>query len=160
MTTIAPTGTIAMVADCSSGIEPNFALSYTKNVVDERGLSYVNEHFKKALKETRLTELQKKEVLQKVAKSGSCQDIEYLPKKIKQVFVTAYDISPKAHIKMQAGFQKQVENAVSKTINFESTATMEDVEKARFHVNSGYSRELKETLNPQPKKKSRRVRRE
>ena len=130
VTTIAPTGTISMVADASSGIEPVFALSYVKNVVEEGGLSYVNKYFKQAVEKLDLTEDQKNEVYQKVSKSGSCQDIEYLSGSMKKVFVTAYDIEPKDHIRMQAAFQKKTENAVSKTINFPVEASLADVEKA------------------------------
>jgi len=130
VTTIAPTGTISMVADASSGIEPVFALSYVKNVVEEGGLSYVNKYFKQAVEKLDLTEDQKNEVYQKVSVSGSCQDIEELPSLIKKVFVTAYDIEPMDHIKMQAAFQKKTENAVSKTINFPAEAGLADVEKA------------------------------
>jgi len=130
VTTIAPTGTIAMVAGCSSGIEPEFALSFVKNVVDEAGLTYVNEHFKKAVASAKLSEEQKKQVLEEVAKSGSCQQIEYLPDSIKKTFVTAFDIAPEWHVKVQAAFQKHTENAVSKTINFPQNATIEEVEKA------------------------------
>ena len=130
VTTIAPTGTIAMVAGCSSGIEPEFALSFVKNVVDEAGLTYVNEHFRRAVETSNLNEEQKKSVLEEVAKSGSCQQIEYLPDSIRKTFVSAFDITPEWHIRMQAAFQKYTENAVSKTINFPQTATMEDVEKA------------------------------
>lgn len=130
VTTIAPTGTIAMVAGCSSGIEPEFALSFVKNVVDEAGLTYVNEHFKKVVEASSLSPIQKKEVLEEVAKSGSCQQIEYLPSSIKKTFVSAFDIAPQWHVKMQAAFQKHTENAVSKTINFPQNAAIEDVEKA------------------------------
>mgnify|MGYP001598575651 CR=1 FL=1 len=130
VTTIAPTGTISMVADCSSGIEHVFALSYVKNVIDDNGLNYVNPYFKQALETLDLKEMQKKDVYQRVASTGRCTDIEYLPDSIKKIFVTAYDISPEWHVRMQAGFQKYTENAVSKTINFLQTATMTDVEKA------------------------------
>lgn len=130
VTTIAPTGTISMVADCSSGIEPNFALAYIKNVIDEQGLSYVNPYFKQAVEASNLNNEQKNDVYRRVANTGRCTDIEYLPLKIKQVFVTAYDISPEWHVRMQAAFQKHTENAVSKTINFPAKATMTDVEKA------------------------------
>lgn len=130
VTTIAPTGTISMVADCSSGIEPNFALSYVKNVIDEQGLSYVNPYFKQAVEASNLSNEQKIDAYRRVANTGRCVDIEYLPWKIKQVFVTAYDIAPEWHVKMQAAFQKHTENAVSKTINFPAKATMTDVEKA------------------------------
>ena len=130
VTTIAPTGTISMVANSSSGIEPVFALSYVKNVVEESGLSYVNEYFRKAVEGLDLSGEQKNEVYQRVSKTGSCQDIEYLPSSMRSVFVTAFDISPEDHIKMQAAFQKRTENAVSKTINFPNEASLADVEKA------------------------------
>ncbi|MDP4031028.1 MAG: adenosylcobalamin-dependent ribonucleoside-diphosphate reductase [Candidatus Beckwithbacteria bacterium] len=130
VTTIAPTGTIAMVAGCSSGIEPEFALSFVKNVVDEAGLTYVNQHFRQAVEASKLSEYQKKQILEEVAKSGSCQDIEYLSSAIRKTFVSAFDITPEWHIKMQAAFQNHTENAVSKTINFPQTATIEDVTKA------------------------------
>ena len=130
VTTIAPTGTISMVADCSSGIEPVFALTFVKNVVEEGGLSYVNKYFKQAVEGLSLSDDQKNDIYQRVSESGSCQDIEELPNSIKSVFVTAYDINPKDHIKMQAGFQKRTENAVSKTINFPAEASIADVEKA------------------------------
>lgn len=130
VTTIAPTGTISMVADCSSGIEPNFALSYVKNVIDEQGLSYVNPYFKQAVEASNLSNEQKIDTYRRVANTGRCVDIEYLPQKIKQVFVTAYDIVPEWHVQMQAAFQKYTENAVSKTINFPAKATMTEVEKA------------------------------
>jgi len=130
VTTIAPTGTISMVADCSSGIEPVFALVFNKNVVDEKGLDYVNPYFKAAVEKLDLLPEQKNEIYRRVLKTGSCQDIEYLPSSIKKLFVTAYDITPEWHIKVQAAFQKYTENAVSKTINFHQTATIDDVEKA------------------------------
>ncbi|MFH0943282.1 MAG: adenosylcobalamin-dependent ribonucleoside-diphosphate reductase [Candidatus Beckwithbacteria bacterium] len=130
VTTIAPTGTISMVADCSSGIEPNFALAYIKNVIDDQGLHYVNPYFKAAVEKSNLSLEQKNDVYQRVAKTGQCSDIEYLSAKIKEIFVTAYGIKPEWHVKMQAGFQKYTENAVSKTINFPNTASQTDIEKA------------------------------
>lgn len=130
VTTIAPTGTISMVADCSSGIEPVFGLSYVKNVVDEEGLSYVNPYFKEAVERSNLSEEQKNQIYERVARTGSCQDIGYLSSSIKKIFVSAHDIKPEWHIKMQAGWQKQTENAVSKTINFPQKASILDVEKA------------------------------
>lgn len=130
VTTIAPTGTISMVADCSSGIEPSFALSYVKNVIDEQGLSYVNPYFKEAVEGSNLSDEEKIDVYRRVANTGRCTDIEYLNQEIKRVFVTAYDITPEWHVRMQAAFQKHTENAVSKTINFPAKATMADVEKA------------------------------
>ena len=130
VTTIAPTGTISMVADCSSGIEPVFALSFVKNVIDEEGLTYINPYFKQAIEESNLTEWQKKDVYERVSKTGKCSDIEYLPSSIKKVFITAYDVASEWHVKMQAVFQKHTENAVSKTINFPQEATITDIERA------------------------------
>jgi ribonucleoside-diphosphate reductase alpha chain len=130
VTTIAPTGTISMVAGCSSGIEPVFGLVYVKDVVDESGLSYVNRYFQAALETTGLSEEQKELVYREVARTGSCQTIKILPKELRQVFVVAHDISPEWHVRMQAAWQKHTENAVSKTVNFPKTATIEAVEKA------------------------------
>ncbi len=130
LTTIAPTGTISMVADCSSGIEPIYALSYVKNVVDEAGLTYVNPLFEKALEESVEDEIKRQEILEEVAQTGSCQHVEGVPENIKQVFVTAHDIAWDEHVQMQAAFQKYADNAVSKTINFPNLATIEEISQA------------------------------
>jgi ribonucleoside-diphosphate reductase alpha chain len=130
ITTIAPTGTISMVANCSSGIEPVFLLSFVKNVVDEDGLVYVNPIFEKALEEAIPDKNSRQEILDEVARKGSCQDIKALPKKLRQVFVTAHDISWEDHVRMQAAFQKFTDNAVSKTINFSHEASIEAVANA------------------------------
>jgi ribonucleoside-diphosphate reductase alpha chain len=130
ITTIAPTGTISMVAECSSGIEPVFLLSYVKNVVSDEGLTYVNPYFEKALKEAVGNKEEYLEIIEKVTKNGSCQNIPELPEKIRKIFVTAHDITWEDHVLMQAAFQKYTDNAVSKTINFPHDATIEDIEKA------------------------------
>ncbi len=132
VTTIAPTGTISMVADCSSGIEPVFALSYVKNVVDEAGLTYTNAYFEQALMESLSNGKKGRvgEVLREVVESGSVQEVTGVPRWIKEVFRVAYDIAPEWHVKMQAAFQEFTDNAVSKTINFPVNATVEDIEKA------------------------------
>jgi len=130
LTTIAPTGTISMVADCSSGIEPIYALSYIKNVVDEAGLTYVNPLFEKALEESVENELKRQEILEQVAQTGTCQHVKDVPENIKQVFVTAHDIAWDEHVSMQAAFQKYADNAVSKTINFPNSATIEEISQA------------------------------
>ena len=132
ITTIAPTGTISMAADCSSGIEPVFALSFVKNVVDEDGLTYVNRYFKQALKQTVGSNGEYTEALMQVSQYGSAQGVEGVPKKLQQVFVTAHDIPWEAHVKMQAAFQEYTDNAVSKTINFPSSASLEEVKGAYF----------------------------
>jgi ribonucleoside-diphosphate reductase alpha chain len=130
ITTIAPTGTISMAADCSSGIEPVFALSYIKNVVNESGLTYVNKYFEQALHTAVGSNGAYSDIVSQVAKTGSIRAIEDAPKEIKRTFASAHDIEWQWHVKMQAAFQKYTDNAVSKTINFPSTASIEDVRGA------------------------------
>lgn len=134
ITTIAPTGTISMLADTSSGIEPIYALAYVKNVVDQYGLTYTNTLFEQALREAwGESERQQVEVtLTEVSKSGSVAHLAGVPAWIKEVFRTAHDISPEWHVRMQAAFQQYTDNAVSKTINFPESATIEDIERAYF----------------------------
>jgi len=132
VTTIAPTGTISMVADCSSGIEPVFALSFNKNVVDDGGLTYTNKYFEEVLSELYENGVvgRKQEILREVQETGSVQGIRELPEWVRETFRVAYDISPEWHVKMQAAWQKYTDNAVSKTINFQTEASIEDVEEA------------------------------
>lgn len=122
-TTIAPTGTLSIIADCSSGIEPLFALSFTRTVMDNDKLLENNPYFEKVLVERGLYS---KELMESIAKSGSIQKSE-LPSDIKKVFVTSHDISPNWHVEMQAAFQKYTDNAVSKTVNLSNDATIKDV---------------------------------
>ncbi|HLC90078.1 MAG TPA: vitamin B12-dependent ribonucleotide reductase [Patescibacteria group bacterium] len=132
-TTIAPTGTLSIIASCSSGIEPIFAVAYTrKSHIGRKGdewveLVEVNPYFKKISKEKGFYS---KELMEKIAQAGSIQGFSEIPDEVKKVFVTAHDIAPEWHVKMQAAFQKYVDNAVSKTINFPHTATKEEVAKA------------------------------
>jgi ribonucleoside-diphosphate reductase alpha chain len=126
-TTIAPTGTISIIANCSSGIEPVFALAYKRtNVLDGEEFFEVNPIFEKVLKERGLYS---EELIAKVAESGSIQNLD-LPADIRRVFKTALEIAPEWHVRMQAAFQKFTDNAVSKTINLPNSATRADVEKA------------------------------
>jgi len=134
ITTIAPTGTISMAADCSSGIEPVFALSYVKNVVDDDGLMYVNKYFKRELDSLGMSGEKKQALVSQVSKHGSVQNVEEVPKTIRQVFVTAHDVSWEGHVAMQAAFQRYTDNAVSKTINLPSTASLEEVKGAYFRA--------------------------
>ncbi len=126
-TTIAPTGTISIIADCSSGIEPLFAISFVKeNILDNNRLLMVNKHFEKIAKEKGVYS---EELMEKIAKNGSIQKIAEIPEDIKRVFVTSHDISPLWHIKMQSAFQKYTDNAVSKTVNFPNSAKPEDIKE-------------------------------
>ena len=126
-TTIAPTGTISMIADTSSGIEPLFSLVYMKNVMDGEKLVYVNKYFEKIAKDQNFYS---KRLMEKISEKGALKNIKKVPDSIKKVFVTAHDISPDWHIKMQAVFQKYVDNAVSKTINFPHDAEKDDIHAA------------------------------
>ena len=127
VTTIAPTGTISIIAGCSSGIEPLFAVSYVRrNVLDNEELIEVNPIFKEiSIKEDFYSD----ELMKQISKKGSIWDIETIPERIRKIFVTAHDISPEWHVRMQAAFQKYTDNAVSKTVNFPYDATASDVEK-------------------------------
>jgi len=125
-TTIAPTGTLSIIAGCSSGIEPLFALSFVRNVMDNDRLLEVNPYFEKVAKERGFYS---PELMDTIARSGSVKDIEEIPEDVREVFVTAHDIAPEWHIRMQAAFQKYTDNAVSKTVNLPRDCTMDDVLK-------------------------------
>ena len=126
-TTVAPTGTIGMLAEASGGLEPNFAISFIKNVMDGTELVYTNKYFEKRAKEEGFYS---RELMHEIAKVGSIQGFEEIPEHIRKVFVVAQDITPEWHIKMQAAFQKHVDSSVSKTINFPHEASIKDVEGA------------------------------
>jgi ribonucleoside-diphosphate reductase alpha chain len=127
-TTIAPTGTIAMLADASSGCEPLFALTYAKNTIEGKRMFQTSPYFVKALNDRGLYSDELMEQIQ--ANGGSIQNITSLPDDLKKVFVVSGDISPEWHLKIQAGLQKYVDNAISKTINFSNSATIYDVRNA------------------------------
>jgi len=128
VTTIAPTGTIGVIAGCSGGIEPLFAISYTRNVKETLGenLVEINSFFENfAIMHGFYTE----DLIREISKKASIQNIVSIPEDVRKVFVTAHDISPEWHIRMQAAFQKHTDNAVSKTVNFPFHATPHDIEK-------------------------------
>lgn len=128
VTTIAPTGTLAMIAECSFGIEPVYAIVYTKEVLDKNELIYTNRYFEEVLK---ARDLYSKDLMRKIAlHNGSVQTVREVPADLKKIYVTAEDIAPEWHIRMQAAFQNHTDNAISKTINFGNDATIEDVKKA------------------------------
>jgi ribonucleoside-diphosphate reductase alpha chain len=126
-TTIAPTGTLSIIANCSSGIEPLFALSYFRHILDGDKLVEVNPLFEEVAKKEGFFS---DELMKALAEKGKVRGIEGIPEWVQQVFVTAHDISPEWHVKMQAAFQRHTNNAVSKTINFPHEATREDVARA------------------------------
>jgi ribonucleoside-diphosphate reductase alpha chain len=127
VTTIAPTGSISIIAGASSGIEPTFALVYSRHVLDGDNLLEVNPTFEGVAKHEGF---HSQELMKRVAESGSVQQVEEVPPEWRRVFVTAHDIAPEWHIRIQAAFQRHTDNAVSKTINFPHNATRQDVEDA------------------------------
>ncbi|MEW6009482.1 MAG: adenosylcobalamin-dependent ribonucleoside-diphosphate reductase [Candidatus Omnitrophota bacterium] len=125
LTTIAPTGTISIIAGpCSSGIEPLFAISYYRNVMDNDKLIEVDPIFERTAKERNFYS---RSLMEKVAETTSLAQINEIPEDVRRIFVTAHDISPIWHIRMQAAFQKYTDNAVSKTVNFPNKASEEEV---------------------------------
>lgn len=127
VTTIAPTGSISIIAGCSSGIEPLFAIAFIRNVLEGTRLLEVNKHFEAIARERGFYS---RSLMTEIARKGSIRDVPGIPEDVKRVFVTAHDISPEWHVRMQAAFQKYTDNAVSKTINMPHSATIEDVKKA------------------------------
>jgi ribonucleoside-diphosphate reductase alpha chain len=125
VTTIAPTGTLSIIAGCSSGIEPLFAVSYVRTVMEGTKLIEVNPLFEKAAREGGFWS---RELMERIAERGSIHGFEEIPEEVKRVFTTAHDITPVEHITMQGAFQSHVDNAVSKTVNFPHSATARDVE--------------------------------
>ncbi len=133
-TTIAPTGTIATVAGCEGyGCEPVFALAYIRHVNDngkDLQLNYVSPQFQRALDNLRISPEQREEIINEVIETGTCQQIENLPESTKNIFVVSSDITAEEHVRMQAALQAFVDNSLSKTINFPSTAKPEDIANA------------------------------
>ncbi len=123
-TTIAPTGSLSILANCSSGIEPIFALTYVRRILDREDFLEVNPYFEE---EARARGFYSEQLMRSLAQGLPLSGIEDIPDDVKQTFVCAYDISPEWHVRMQAAFQRHTDSAVSKTVNFPSSATREDV---------------------------------
>jgi len=138
VTTVAPTGSISMIADASSGIEPIFSLAYYKQVLDGKRLPYIYDKLLKTLKNKKI---HTDSLMEKIIDNrGSVQSINEIPKDIREVFVTSMDISYQAHIDIQAAFQEFTDNAISKTINMPNSATIENVKDAYVYA---YHKNLK-----------------
>ncbi|HEB75393.1 MAG TPA: vitamin B12-dependent ribonucleotide reductase [Nitrospirae bacterium] len=126
ITTIAPTGTLSIIAGCSSGIEPIFAVCFVRTVLEGTKLFEINPYFEAVARERGFFS---REMMERISETGSISGIAEIPEDVKEVFVTAHDITPEDHIRMQAAFQRHVDNAVSKTVNFPNHATPDDVKK-------------------------------
>ena len=135
VTTIAPTGTISIIAGCSSGIEPFFAITYVRNVIEGTRLVEVNPVFRRAAEEGGFYS---NDLMTDIARAGTVKHLAQVPEEARRVFSTALDIAPEWHVRMQAAFQKHTDNAVSKTINFPADASIEDIDAAyRLAYKSG-----------------------
>lgn len=123
---IAPTGTISIIAGCSSGIEPLFALAYVRNVMEGTRLMEINPVFEQVAREQRFYS---RELMETIARQGTLREVKSIPDEIRRIFVTDWDIDPEWHVRMQAIFQKYTDNSVSKTINLPKEATPDDINK-------------------------------
>jgi len=126
LTTIAPTGSLSIIAGCSSGIEPLFAISYVRKILDNTRMVEVHPYFKEIAVESGFFS---PELMKMIADKGSIQEIEEIPSDIKKIFITSHDISAIDHVRMQSAFQKYTDNAVSKTVNFPQDAKEDDIKE-------------------------------
>jgi len=127
VTTVAPTGTISIIANCSSGIEPAFALCFVRNVMEGARLLEVNHYFEEV---ARKRGFHNSRLMMEIARRGSVKGVRSVPEDVCRLFVTAFDIAPTWHLRMQAAFQKYCDNSVSKTVNLPESATVDDVREA------------------------------
>jgi ribonucleoside-diphosphate reductase alpha chain len=125
-TTVAPTGTVSIIANCSGGIEPMFSLAFFRNVLEGQRLVEINPVFEETAKKYNFYS---QELIEKIAENGSLSGIEEIPEETRKVFVCSHDIAPEWHVRMQAAFQKHCDSSISKTINLPHEATPEEVEK-------------------------------
>jgi ribonucleoside-diphosphate reductase alpha chain len=123
---IAPTGTISIIAGCSSGIEPLFALAFIRNVMEGTQLLEINPLFEHVARERGFFS---EELVEKVARNGTLRAVDGVPEDVQRVFVTDWDNAPEWHVRMQAAFQKHIDNSVAKTVNLPAAATPEDVRR-------------------------------
>lgn len=132
LTTVAPTGSISMMLDTSSGMEPNFALAYVKQDKDGLQYHYLNTHFENELRRRKFKEGAIAKIKEEIIKTGSIQNMKDLPQDLRDTFVISMEMSGADHVRMQAAFQSHVDNSISKTVNFPNNATREDVKNVYF----------------------------
>jgi len=126
VTSVAPTGTISIIASCSSGIEPLFAIAYVREVLEGTRLMEVNPAFERI---ARKRGFYSEDLMLDIARRGSVQHMDVVPDDVKRLFVTSMDIAPEWHVRMQAAFQRHCDNAVAKTVNLPREASREDVRR-------------------------------
>ncbi|MFO8143413.1 MAG: adenosylcobalamin-dependent ribonucleoside-diphosphate reductase [Dehalococcoidales bacterium] len=126
LVSIAPTGTISIIADCSSGIEPIFALAYVRNAMEGNSLIEINRVFERKAREYGFYS---HELIEKASRKGTIREVDGIPQRLKRIFATDYDIKPEWHVRMQAAFQKYTDNSVAKTVNLPEEATVDDIRK-------------------------------
>ncbi|MGA2240306.1 MAG: adenosylcobalamin-dependent ribonucleoside-diphosphate reductase [Candidatus Bathyarchaeia archaeon] len=126
LTTVAPTGTLSLIANCSSGIEPMFAISYVREVMNGTRMRETNPVFDDVSQELGF---HSEKLIDRICEGGSIKEIAEIPEDVRRIFVTALDISPEWHVRMQAAFQRHCDNAVSKTVNLPEESTVEDVRR-------------------------------
>lgn len=124
LTTVAPTGTISLIANCSSGIEPLYSVAYFRKALESERLIVINPYFEEVAKERGFYS---DDLMMEIAKRSTVQDLDEIPEDVRRLFVTAHDITPEWHIRIMAAFQKHTDNAVSKTVNFPREAGKEDI---------------------------------
>jgi ribonucleoside-diphosphate reductase alpha chain len=127
VTTIAPTGTLSIIADCSAGVEPLYAVSFVRTVMEDVRLTTIHPMF---MQHARRAKIYSPALAKKVAGTESIQHLTEIPADLRRLFVTAHDIAPEHHVRMQAAFQQYSDSGVSKTINLPADATKEDVASA------------------------------
>jgi ribonucleoside-diphosphate reductase alpha chain len=127
LTTIAPTGTLSLLANCSSGIEPLFAIQYTRRALEDMEFQITDPLF---IEMGEKRGFLSPELIKSLSEGASLQELTQVPKEVKELFITTFEIPPVWHIKIQAAFQEYTDNAVSKTINFPRDATKDEVREA------------------------------
>jgi len=126
VTTVAPTGTISILAGCSAGVEPLYSLAFVRQILNGEKLPEVHPYFQEVAEREKFASA---ELTERLVREGSCRGIPEVPARWREIFACAHDVSPEGHLRMQAAFQEFTDNAVSKTVNFRSDATPEDVRR-------------------------------
>lgn len=126
VTTVAPTGTISILAGCSAGIEPLYSVAFVRQILNGEKLPELHPYFQEVAEREKFAS---PELTERLVREGSCRNIPEIPARWREIFACAHDVSPEGHLRMQAAFQESTDNAVSKTVNFRSEASADDVRR-------------------------------